>query len=173
MTTSKLDRYWMLITVFLVAIIVIGGVVAWLRYNPRQPVEISTPAEQEWPGRIYIGGAVNNSSFYPFTPGDSIEALIQAAGGATSSANLSGLELYIPGTGEERKTQKIDINRAEVWLLKALPGIGETLAQRIVDYRRQNGPFQNIGELLKVDGIGTTTYEQIKHLIAVTDCQGR
>jgi len=71
--------------------------------------------------------------------------------------------------GEAQEPQKIDINRAEVWLLKALPGIGETLAQRIVDYRHQNGPFHNIRQLLQVAGIGTTTYEQIKHLITVAD----
>ena len=102
---------------------------------------------------------------------DSLEALIQAAGGTTSSADLSELKLklYILEMGEEQEPQKIDINRAEVWLLKALPGIGETLAQRIVDYRHQNGLFLNTNELLKVAGIGTTTYEQIEHLITVAD----
>ena len=120
-------------------------------------------------GEIYIGGAVNSPGFYPLTAGDSMEGLIQAAGGTTSSANLSRLELYIPEVGEEEQPQKINLNRAEVWLLEALPGIGETLAQRIIDYRQQNGPFNNIKELMKVAGIGTTTYEQIKHLITVAD----
>ena len=81
--------------------------------------------------------------------------------------DFDGLKLYIPDTGEGPGPQKIDINRAEVWLLKALPGIGETLAQRIVDYRRQNGPFQNTRELTGVSGIGDSTYEQIEHLITV------
>ncbi len=169
MTASKLNRYWMLITILLVAIIVIGGIVAWLRYSPSQPLEISIPPAQEWRGRIYIGGAVTNPGFYLLTSGDSLEALIQAAGSTTSSANLSGLKLYIPRVGEAQEPQKVDINRAEVWLLTALPGIGETLAQRIVDYRKQNGPFQNTGEIVKVAGIGTATYEQIKHLITVSD----
>ncbi|GAH63777.1 unnamed protein product, partial [marine sediment metagenome] len=44
-----------------------------------------------------------------------------------------------------------------------------TLAQRIIDYRQQNGPFNNIKELMKVKGIGVATYEEIKHLIAVAD----
>ena len=169
MTTSKLYRYWTLIAILLVVIIVIGGVVVWLRYSPGQPVEIAIPSGQEWQGSIYIGDAVNNPGFYPFATRDSIEALIQAAGGTTSSVNLSRLRLYISEMGEEQEVQKIDINRAEVWLLKALPGIGETLAQRIVDYRYQNGSFLNIRELLKVAGIGTTTYEQIEHLITVAD----
>ena len=168
MVTSRLSKSWTLITILLIIIIVAGGIVAWSKYSPSQPVEISIPQGQEWQGRIYIGGAVNNPGSYPLTGGDSVEALIQAAGGTASSANLSGLKLYIPRVGEQ-EPQKVDINRAEVWLLKTLPGIGETLAQRIVDYRQQNGPFNNIKELMKVAGIGTTTYEQIKHLITVAD----
>jgi len=169
MTRGKLNKYWALIIILLVAIIVIGGIVACSRYSPSQPIEIFIPPGQEVQGGIYIGGAVNNAGFYPLTSGDSIEALIQAAGGTKGSANLTGLKLYIPEVGDEEQPQKINLNRAEVWLLKALPGIGETLAQRIVDYRHQNGPFHNIRQLLQVAGIGTTTYEQIKHLITVAD----
>ncbi len=169
MTTSKLNRYWTLITILLVAVIVIGGIVAWSRYGPSRPIEISILPVQELQGGIYIGGAVIKPGFCPFTGGDSLEALIQAAGGTTSSADLNRLKLYVPRVEEEQEPQKIDINRAEEWLLKTLPGIGETLAQRIVDYRQRNGPFQNTNELTKVAGIGKTTYEQIKHLITVAD----
>jgi len=153
-----------------VVIIVIGGIVAWLRYSPGEPLEISIPQSQDWQGNIYIGGGVTNPGIYPFTTSDSIGELIQAAGGTISNDDLGGLELYIPEEEEEeQEVQKININRAEVWLLEALPGIGETLAQRIVDYRQQNGPFHSIEELLKVEGIGGTRYEQIKDLITVAD----
>ena len=168
MKASKSDRFWMIFTILLVAIIAVSGTVVWLRYGPSQPVEISIPARQELEGRIYIDGAITNPGYYPFTTKDTIEALLQVAGGTTSSANLSGFRFYIPEIGEG-EPQRININQAEVWLLKALPEIGETLAQRIVDYRRQNGPFHNTGELLKVAGIGTATYERIKDLITVTD----
>jgi len=127
------------------------------------------PPGQEVQGEIYIGGAITNPGFYSLKAGDSVEALIQAAGGTTGSADLNRLKLYIPEVGDEQEPQKINLNRAEAWLLEALPGIGETLAQRIVDYRHQNGPFHNIRQLLQVAGIGTTTYEQIKHLITVAD----
>ena len=169
MMGSKANKYWTLITILLVAIIVVGGVVVWSRYCPGQPVEISIPPGQEVQGRIYIGGAVNSPGSYPFAGDDSMEALIQAAGGTTDSAGHDGLKLYIPRVGGEPEPQRVDINRAGVWLLEALPGIGETLAQRIVDYRQQNGPFHNIHEIVKVAGIGTTTYEQIKDLITVAD----
>jgi len=168
MATNKLNRFWTLTIIFLLAITIIGGIVAWSRCSPSRLVEISLPQGQEWQGAIYIEGAVNAPGGYLFNAKDSLQTLIQAAGGTTSSANLSGLRLYIPEAGKV-EPQKIDINRAQVWLLKALPEIGEILAQRIVDYRQQNGPFLNTGELLKVAGIGDKTYEQIKDLITVAD----
>ena len=172
MTTSKLNKYWTLISILLVAIIAIGSIVVWSKYSRSQPIEIFiAKPSQEQLNQIYISGAVINPGFYPLRAGDRIEALIQAAGGTSSNADLSGLKLklYILEMGEEQEPQKIDINRAEIWLLEALPGIGETLAQRIIDYRQQNEPFRNTNELIKVAGIGTTTYEKIKHLITAAD----
>jgi competence protein ComEA len=166
---TKLNKYWVLIIILLAAIIAIGGIVTWSKYSPSQPIEIAISPGQELQGEIYIGGAITNPGFYPLKGGDSIEALIQAAGGTTGSADLSRLKLHIPGVEEEFQSQKINLNRAEVWLLKALPGIGETRAQAIIDYRHRNGLFHNIKELTKVEGIGTTTFEQIKHLITVAD----
>lgn len=166
---TKLNKYWALITILLVAIIVIAGIVAWSRHSASQPIEISLPPSHELQGKIYVGGAVNSPGFYPLKAGDSIEALIQAAGGTTNSADLSQLRLYIPQVGEKEQPQKINLNRAEAWLLQALPGIGEGRAQDIINYRKQKGLFQNINELTKVKGIGASTYEQIKHLITVAD----
>lgn len=169
MATDKLNRYWTLIIILLVVIVAIGSTVVWSRYSSSQPIEISIPSGQELPGRIYIGGAVNNPDSYPVKAGDSLQDIIQAAGGTVSNADLSSFKLYIPWLGEEIQPQKIDLNRAEAWLLEALPGIGEVRAQAIIDYRCQNGPFHNISELPKVEGIGITTYEQIKQLITVAD----
>jgi len=169
MTISKPAKYWTLVIILLIAIIATGSISVWSRYSPSQPIEISTPPSQELDVEIYIGGAVTNPGSYPSKTGDSIADIIQAAGGISSHADLHRLELYISGVEEEEQPQKIDINRAEVWLLQALPGIGEVKAQSIVDYRRQNGPFHNINELTKVKGIGATTYENIKHLITVAD----
>jgi len=169
MTTGKSNVYWTLIVILLIVIIAVGGASVWSKYRGRQPIEISMPAVPELPGEIYIGGAVNNPGFYPLKQGDSLEALIQAAGGMTGSADLNQVNLYIPSLREGASSQKIDINRAEAWLLMALPGIGEVRAEAIVEYRRQNGPFRHINELIKVEGIGTTTYERVKHLIAVAD----
>jgi len=168
MTTSK---YWTPLTIFLVVTITVGGIIAWSRYSPSQPVEISiSESSQQKPlNEIYIGGTVNNPGFYPLEADDTIEALIQAAGGAITGANPDRLTLYLTEIGEEAQPQKINLNHAEPWLLKALPGIGETKAQAIIAYRHQYGPFQNTGELIKVEGIRIKTYNRIKHLITVAD----
>jgi competence protein ComEA len=169
MTTVKPNKYWTPVIIILLAIIVIGGIVAWSKYRGSQPIEISLPPSQELQSEIYIGGAVNNPGFYSLKAGDSIEALIQAAGGIIDTADLNRFKLYIPHQGEEQQPQKIDLNRAEAWLLQALPGIGEIHAKAIIDYRQQNKRFQSIDELTKVEGIGVTTYERIKNLITVAD----
>lgn len=163
------NRYWAPIIILLVAIIITGGIVAWSRYSPPQPIEISIPPSQELTGEIYIGGAVSNPGFHPLKSGNSIEALIQAAGGTTGNADLTWLKLYIPRVGEKEQPQKIDLNRAEAWLLMALPGIGESKAQAIINYRQQNGGFSSITEITEVEGIGPAIYEQVEHLITVAD----
>jgi competence protein ComEA len=163
------QKYWMLIIAFLIAVIVIGGIVAWQRYSPAQPVEISLPPNPEFQGEVYLGGAVSNPGFYPLESEDNIEDLIQTAGGTTDDADLTGLKLYVPRVGEEQPPQKIDINRAEAWLLEALPGIGPSKAQAIIDYRQQHGTFRSITEITNIEGIGPAIYEQIKHLFSIND----
>ena len=165
---TKYQKYWTLLIILLVAIIATGSIVTWSRYSRSQPIEISVPPGQELQGAFYIGGAVNNPGFYPLKARDSLEDIIRAAGGTTDSADLSQLNIHIPEIGEEQP-QKVNLNRAEAWLLEALPGIGKTKAQAIVDYRQQNRRFHDINELIKVEGIGTATYERIKHLITVAD----
>jgi competence protein ComEA len=162
-------RYWALTAVFLIAVIIIGGIIVWQRYSPPQPIEISMLPSPEFRGEVYIGGAVSSPGFYPLESGDNIDTLIQAAGGTTNNADLTGIEIYIPTAGEEEQPQKIDINRAEVWLLEALPGIGESKAQAIIDYRQQNGTFHNTAEITKVQGIGPAIYKEIKDLITAAD----
>jgi competence protein ComEA len=164
------DRLYLLITVFLLAAAIAGGVMLAVQHSRNQPVEIvlsqTEPPEQS--GELYIDGAVANPGIYPWQEGDTLQTILSDAG-VEPEADLSHIELYVPQAGETASLQKIDINRAEPWLLEALPGIGEVTAQAIVDYRNENGPFQRIEDLLKVSGIGEGTLNKIKDFITVSD----
>ena len=98
MTNSS--KFRVLIIIFLVAIITTGSIIAWSRYSPNQPIDIFMPPHPQLQGDIYIGGAVNNPGFYPLKADDSVEGIIQVAGGTTDSADLSRLELYVPNLEE-------------------------------------------------------------------------
>ena len=63
--------------------------------------------------------------------------------------------------------EKVNINAATADQLQALPGIGPSYAQRIVEYREKNGPFKKVEDLLNVTGIGEKTFEKIKDRITV------
>ena len=62
---------------------------------------------------------------------------------------------------------KINLNQADKGILIDVPGIGEKLAQRIIDYRQQYGKFRNITELNNIKGIARSKYEAIKHYFTV------
>lgn len=61
----------------------------------------------------------------------------------------------------------ISINQAQKHEFMALPGIGEVLADRILDYRQENGDFSSLEELLNVEGIGKKRLEEIMDFITI------
>ncbi len=63
--------------------------------------------------------------------------------------------------------QKVNINTASADELAKLPRIGPAIAQRIVDFRKENGNFKRIEDLMKVRGIGEKVFNQLKDLITV------
>lgn len=68
---------------------------------------------------------------------------------------------------DETVSFPVNINTADADTLTALPGIGQVLAERIVAYRRQNGPFRAVEEITNVEGIGEKKAEAILDLITV------
>lgn len=70
-------------------------------------------------------------------------------------------------TGEDRASDKININRADKTVLMTIPGIGESKAEAIIAYREIHGSFSSVDELMQVEGIKEKTYEKLKDKITV------
>lgn len=81
----------------------------------------------------------------------------------------SGNNVIIQENTSEKggKSSKVNINKATQSELETLPGIGEAMANRIIEYREQNGKFQKVEDLKNVKGIGDAKFEKIKELITV------
>jgi competence protein ComEA len=156
---------WTMAGIALAVVIIFGVVFIGVKSGQGRGVEITLEPENLTIGQLYVGGEVKNPGIYPLRGGDTIEDILKAAGGPTDNADTGRLELSIKARGEAAAPQKVDINRAEAWLLAALPGIGETRAQAIVQYRQKNGPFRDVYELLKVPGLGDTILAGIKDRI--------
>ena len=175
-----------LILAVLVLAATAAGIVWLVRSSPDRGVEIVLPAPSSTPVvqvKAYISGAVGDPGVYALTGEPRLADLIQAAGGALDEADLTAVNLaariededhwHIPLPGESAALEKraegspdlIDINSAGASLLVELPRIGETMAQRIIDYREVNGPFSSVEELLLVQGIGPATLAGIRELI--------
>ena len=150
-----------------------------LASRPRgEPVTIlpsSTPGQLT----IYVSGAVASSGVYTLADGSRVQDAIQAAGGLVPGAeaeriNLAALlkdgqQIDVPGivSSSHVNAGRVNINIASVSEFETLPGIGPTMAQAIVDYRIQYGPFLGIQDILNVPGIGQATYERIKDYLTV------
>lgn len=72
-----------------------------------------------------------------------------------------------------RDGRRLDLNRASAADLELLPGIGPSLAQRIVDDRSTHGAFASIDALRRVHGIGPRTIERLRALVQIEAAQGR
>ena len=137
---------------------------------------------------VYISGAVVNPGVYMGTGGSRLANALLLAGGATAEADLSAVNLaavvrdedhwHIPRRGEAAAPAgrlagsgvvdgKVDLNSADVELLKTLPDIGDVRARAIVSYREANGEFASVEGLLDVDGIGIGIVEEIRELVVV------
>jgi competence protein ComEA len=172
---SLLERYRTLIIVLLSVLILAGGAVFLYRQTSlphSEEIAILPPSPEIC---VYVEGEVVNPGIYTLETGDHVAEAVEAAGGFTLDADLGsvnlaatlrdGEQIHIFKLGDS--PQKININTAEAWLLESLPGIGETLAQRIVDYRIANGYFQSIEDLKNVTDIGPAVFDKVKDKIAV------
>jgi len=159
-----------------------------VRGNTQPPeVEVASPViVQEVEIFVDVAGAVNNPGVYSLSGKSRVIDAIKAAGDSAPGADLStinlariisdGEQIYVDsafsgGTSGSVKrnirTGPINLNRATKSQLDSLDGIGPVIAQRIIDFRKVNGPFLTIDDIQKVSGIGTAKFAQIKSKIQV------
>ena len=158
--------------------------------NPSGEAVTLRPVPTERPVIMHITGAVPRPGVYALPEGSRVQDAIVAAGGFLAEAEkteinlaallIDGEKLDIPyleggspvlptpdATVVAATTELIDINTASQSELETLPGIGPTTAQKIIEYRQQNGAFVSTEELINVSGIGPGLYERVKDLITV------
>lgn len=94
---------------------------------------------------------------------DGTQVFVPTRGGPSSSSSTSGA-IIPPGgrSSSKRPTSVVDLNTASPDQLQSLPGIGKSMAQRIVDYRTEHGPFQVVDDLVVVQGFGKRRLEQVR-----------
>ena len=82
-------------------------------------------------------------------------------GSKTSSSANSNSDSYSNSGPKPLPTEKISINNGDLEDLMLLPGIGEAIATNIIEYRKENGKFETLEDLMKVSKIGEKTYEKL------------
>ncbi len=137
--------------------------------------------------KIHILGEVNYNGILELTVGSRISDAIEKAGGLTTFADVSkinlayiledGEKLYIPSINDEEDMEyllsgnsgssKININTAKLEELQNIPGVGPSIAQAIIDYREENGKFINIEDIKNVSGVGESKYKKMEEYIKV------
>ena len=172
----------------------LAGVLLLISRSPKGTDIPLVPAPTAQPIVVHVVGAVPRPGVYEFPKGARVRDAILAAGGLLTDADVGiinmaallqdGQRLEIPslsgtpgtpsavttpaaGTTPVPNADLIDINKASLEQLDTLPGIGPTTAQKIIDYRTTNGPFQRIEDIMNVSGIGPSTFDKIKNLITV------
>lgn len=80
---------------------------------------------------------------------------------------LAGLVLAVLPTFAA-EARKVNVNTADAAQLALLPRVGPSLAQKILDFRKENGPFKSAEDLMLVQGIGEKTYQQLKPYVSTS-----
>ena len=164
--------------------------------SPEEPSEeAEAPEAEPAPSliKVFVCGQVAREGVYELPEGSRVCDAVEAAGGFTAEADETYVnqadfvsdaqKLYIPAKSEVREMEEkaassqedpaggndglVNINTADLAALMTLPGIGQTKAQSILDYRQQNGPFEKAEDLMQVSGIGQASFDKLKMYITV------
>ncbi|PKM51049.1 MAG: competence protein ComEA [Firmicutes bacterium HGW-Firmicutes-7] len=186
-----------LYTIFIVVIVGCGIIYSFISSNLQETEELIVPAEeisQDEPEdqnqiekEIYIQlcGAIVNEGVYKVQFGTRIFEAVNMAGGLTEDASIEavnqarlakdGEQIYFPTKDEVNNgsfiipgaTSLVNINSASKEQLMTLPGIGESKALSIIQFRESNDGFTSIEDIKKVNGIKDAMFNKIKDLITI------
>lgn len=188
MTYSSKSTWWGIAYGVVCGLLAAGIILLISRQPSGEAIELRPPPSPQ-PIMVDVSGAVLQPGVYTLPNGSRVIDAIEAAGGLTGEAVTKSLNMAailedgqqvwvpkitptpIPGSSSTDRASGVEIlvniNTASQSQLEELPEIGPVTAQRIIEYRENNGPFLKIEDIQKVDGIGTETFERIKDLITV------
>lgn len=159
--------------------------------TPPPTSEYLSPTDPPSTVRVYISGEVRQPDVYELPAGAIMRDVVDAAGGFTEEAgrdlvNLAqpvsdGMHIHVPAEGSVvvpavrsatglptgEVAGIVNINTASLEELDGLPGVGPDTAQKIINYRLENGPFLTIEDIINVSGIGPAKFEAMKAFISV------
>jgi competence protein ComEA len=135
---------------------------------------------------VSVSGRVRRPGLVQLPAGSRVADAIEAAGGVEPGVDLTGVNLartvldgemiaigvtpppaVVGGASTGGAGGPVNLNTATVAELQTLPGIGEVLAQRIVEFRDRHGGFRTVSDLRQVEGIGDAKYQQLKDRVTV------
>ncbi|GAB2691115.1 competence protein ComEA [Microbacterium marinum] len=136
---------------------------------------------------VHVSGEVRVPGLYRLDQDARVVDAVAAAGGFSEKASRDGVnlarpvsdgeQLLIPAEGDERTDAgtsaapegdgRVNLNTADVAALDTLPRVGPAIAQRIIDWRDQNGRFTSVDDLMAVPGIGEKMLESLRDLVTV------
>ena len=181
------------IQIVFICIFIISGISIYIQDNERKAsfsVNSSNISKNDDRIGVYISGEVKNTGVYYLKKDSRITDLINICGGLTEEADVSKInpaqklndsdKIIIPKKEENLNTEsiednnesdinvqeKININTATKDELTSLNGIGESTANKIINYRNKN-KFKEIEDIKNVPGIGEAKFNNIKDYICV------
>ena len=156
------------------ALLFIMGIslICFAYYGRYQPVSLDLikPSTKQ----VEVKGEVNNPGVVTLKWEGTAQDAIEKAGGLTETADTQSISLMeqvspdtvlvIPSVQETKDL--VSINNASLEELDTLPGVGPSIAQRIIEYRKEQ-PFTSLDDLKNVKGIGDKTFEKMKEQISL------